>query len=230
MKKNILTAIMTLNLISAVIVLTAVLSAPVHAMASSTTKGQTAPVWPTQTATNGNLEYELVEIVRSDNVDYYPTILTVIAAQNAPEENESCVEFKSCDGFMYHTDVADGSVSEGECYQTIMYSNETTDPADDMIMTLRYQRIDLLPENESNRHNDTYSVLLKVTNIIPDRNAGVYCVTLVDSMGFEYYYESKDGDMCVNDYYTAIMDNEGTKYIYDDAIVSIRYERVDLFE
>lgn len=52
--------------------------------------------------------------------------------------------------------------------------------------------------------------------------------TLIDCNGFTWLYDEPE-DMEVDDFYTAVMDDNGTDEIFDDIIVSLRYERPDLF-
>lgn len=52
--------------------------------------------------------------------------------------------------------------------------------------------------------------------------------TLIDCNGFTWEYSDPD-DMEVDDFYTAVMDDNGTDEIFDDIIVDLHYERPDLF-
>lgn len=75
--------------------------------------------------------------------------------------------------------------------------------------------------------NKTYSDLMIVTEI--DRESGL--VTLENSSGVQYsYYDDMEDDIDVNDYLDVTMFDTGKQnYIYDDEIVNVRYERIDLF-
>lgn len=67
-----------------------------------------------------------------------------------------------------------------------------------------------------------YSTLFRVVQI--ESNTA----TLVDCNGSSWLYDEPE-DMEVDDFYTAVMDDNGTDEIFDDIIVSLRYERPDLF-
>lgn len=68
---------------------------------------------------------------------------------------------------------------------------------------------------------DFYSTLFRVEQI--EQNTA----TLIDCNGFLWLYDEPE-DMEIDDYYTAVMDDNGTDEIFDDRIVSLRYERPDL--
>lgn len=71
---------------------------------------------------------------------------------------------------------------------------------------------------------DVYSTLFKVEKV--DRIEDV--AILVDCTGHEWLYTEPE-DMEEDDFYTAVMDDNGTELVYDDVIISIRYERPDMF-
>ena len=75
--------------------------------------------------------------------------------------------------------------------------------------------------------NKTYSDLMVVTEI--DYESGL--VTLENSNGIQYsYYDNMEDDITVGEYYDVTMFDAGKEnYIYDDEVVNIRYERVDMF-
>lgn len=68
-----------------------------------------------------------------------------------------------------------------------------------------------------------YSTLFRITDI----DLGL--VTVMDCNGNLFLFEDED-DWMVGDFLTAVMNDCGTESILDDEIVSVRYERVDLFE
>ena len=70
-----------------------------------------------------------------------------------------------------------------------------------------------------------YSNLFQIVET--DREQDV--VTVVDSNGFEYQFTEVE-DLEVGDFLTAVMDDNGTEEVFDDIIVSVRYERPDLFD
>lgn len=72
---------------------------------------------------------------------------TVMVNTVTPEPDQTCiVEFIDCngDGWEYASDDCD--FEPGECYTLIMYSNRTSTIYDDIILIVRYERIDLLME------------------------------------------------------------------------------------
>lgn len=75
--------------------------------------------------------------------------------------------------------------------------------------------------------NKTYSDLMIVTEI--DHESGL--VTLENSNGLQYsYYDNMEDDITIGEYYNVTMLDTGKQnYIYDDEIVNVRYERIDMF-
>lgn len=75
--------------------------------------------------------------------------------------------------------------------------------------------------------NKTYSDLMIVTEV--DYESGL--VTLENSNGFQFqYFDDMKDDITVGEYYNVTMLDSGKqKYIYDDKIINIRYERVNMF-
>lgn len=74
----------------------------------------------------------------------------------------------------------------------------------------------------------TYPVLLQVVSCEGTVQDG-FTVKLKNCHGFVYTVVWEDGDCDTGDFYTCIMDDMGTSCIYDDIVVTARYERVDLF-
>lgn len=74
----------------------------------------------------------------------------------------------------------------------------------------------------------TYPVLLQVVSCEGTVQDG-FTVRLRNCHGFVYTVTWEDGDMDAGDFYTCIMDDNGTSCIYDDIVIYARYERVDLF-
>lgn len=67
-----------------------------------------------------------------------------------------------------------------------------------------------------------YPRLFKVADVSKDY------VVFVDEYGFKWLWSDPD-DICLNEYYSAVLDDVGTIEWYDDEIISIHYERLDLF-
>lgn len=74
----------------------------------------------------------------------------------------------------------------------------------------------------------TYSTLLQVVSCEGSVQDG-FIVKLKNCHGFIYTVTWEDGDCDTGDFYTCIMDDMGTSCIYDDTVISARYERPDLF-
>ncbi len=66
-----------------------------------------------------------------------------------------------------------------------------------------------------------------VRDVVPLENEN-WNLYLEDSNGEIWIYESEDGDTEPGDYYSAIMYDNGTPQVYDDAILKLHYERLDL--
>lgn len=66
-----------------------------------------------------------------------------------------------------------------------------------------------------------------VRDVVETENE-TYLLYLEDSNSEIWIYESEDGDTEPGDWYSAIMYNNGTDEIYDDAILKLHYERLDL--
>lgn len=79
--------------------------------------------------------------------------------------------------------------------------------------------------------NDAHSTYPKLLQVVGIQGAyGDWCIDFMDTNGFTYHIDLEDGDFEVCEFYTCIMDDMGTELIADDQIVSMRYERVDLFK
>ena len=81
------------------------------------------------------------------------------------------------------------------------------------------------PEEFRDRH---YSILLKVVDIDDGNTDYTYWVILESCTGNKYSFEM-DRDVRIDDYYTAIVNDNGTPEVKDDKIISVKYERPDLF-
>lgn len=68
-----------------------------------------------------------------------------------------------------------------------------------------------------------------VRDVVPLEN-GNYNLYLEDSRNEIWIYENPDGDIDPGDYFSAIMYNNGTPQVYDDAILKIHFERIDLIQ
>lgn len=67
-----------------------------------------------------------------------------------------------------------------------------------------------------------YSKSAVVTDIIHERDC--HTIELTDKSGNVWMYESEDGDIDLGDEMALTMYDNETKTIYDDIIVSVRYE------
>jgi len=82
---------------------------------------------------------------------------------------------------------------------------------------------------------DCYSILLQLIDYEEDlydngsKQWYKYRLNLQSATGNTYYFVTTDGDFSVNDYFTAIVYDNGTYEVKDDKIISIKYERPDLF-
>ena len=67
--------------------------------------------------------------------------------------------------------------------------------------------------------------------IVTEIDYEFWLVTLENSNGFQFqYFDDMDDDITVGKYYNVTMLDSGKQeYIYDDKIINIRYERVDMF-
>lgn len=77
-----------------------------------------------------------------------------------------------------------------------------------------------------------YPQLLKVEYLQWDSKTytGKAILTTSNTGGFKYFLETNIDDMCVGDFYVAIMyDNNTPNNIEDDSIVKLHYCRPDLF-
>lgn len=75
----------------------------------------------------------------------------------------------------------------------------------------------------------TYPVLLQVVSCEGTVQDG-FTVRLRNCHGFIYTVTWEDGDCDTGDFYTCIMDDNGTSVIYDDTVIDAKYERPDLFK
>lgn len=75
---------------------------------------------------------------------------------------------------------------------------------------------------------ETYLTLLQVIDYDDGNSDKTFWVCFRDCNGNQYHFEMCS-DFSIGDYFTAIVDNNGTVYVADDKIVSIKYERPDLF-
>lgn len=82
-------------------------------------------------------------------------------------------------------------------------------------------------ENRQKKY-DFYPALLQVVSCEGSVESG-FQVKLKNSQGFIYSCTWEDGDMDAGDFYTCIMDTQGTLCIYDDTVIQARYTRVDLY-
>lgn len=81
-----------------------------------------------------------------------------------------------------------------------------------------------------------YPTLLQVTAVQglghddeSDMQEG-WLVCMRNAHGYIYRVHTDCGDYSVGEYYTCIMDDNGTQQIFDDIVVDMQFVRVDLFE
>lgn len=68
-----------------------------------------------------------------------------------------------------------------------------------------------------------YSELFIVKNVENLENSN-FLVLFENNNGYQFKYISEDGDIYENEIYTAIMYNNKTEKIFDDKIISIKYQ------
>lgn len=80
---------------------------------------------------------------------------------------------------------------------------------------------------ETYNPENIYSQLMLVKECCynPD---GTATIQLINCNGFIYEYITEDQDACLNDYYSVIFYDNKTPYIFDDVIISLKYDRPDL--
>lgn len=82
------------------------------------------------------------------------------------------------------------------------------------------------------RENKQYSRLLQIIDYEKEQlvdNTIQYDICFKDCNNILFHYLTDDADFMIGDYFTAIIDDMGTDNVWDDCIISIRYERPDLF-
>lgn len=82
------------------------------------------------------------------------------------------------------------------------------------------------------RENKQYSRLLQVIDYEKEElidGTMEYDICFRDCNSILFHYVTDDPDFCIGDYFTAIINDNGTDNVWDDNIISIRYERPDLF-
>lgn len=88
-----------------------------------------------------------------------------------------------------------------------------------------------IPEGHSSR----YSILLQLIDYEIDlyddgsNQWTEYRLCLASSTGNQYHFITQDGDFQIGDFFTAVVDDNKTAAVRDDIILSLRYERPDLF-
>lgn len=96
------------------------------------------------------------------------------------------------------------------------------------VIILGYSLFSKIFKNETDNQK-YYADLLQVIYIDNIDNE----ITFKNSNGFIYIYDYNneiDSDVCIDDYYNALMMESGKENdVRDDIIVNIRYERPDLF-
>lgn len=82
------------------------------------------------------------------------------------------------------------------------------------------------------RENKQYSRLLQISDYEKEElidGTMEYDICFRDCNSILFHYVTDDPDFCIGDYFTAIINDMGTDNVWDDRIISIRYERPDLF-
>lgn len=72
----------------------------------------------------------------------YPKVLQVVGVQGAV--GGWCLDMMDCNGFTWHVDIEDGGYTVGDTYSCIMDDMGTRQIADDTIVSMRYERVDLM--------------------------------------------------------------------------------------
>lgn len=70
---------------------------------------------------------------------------------------------------------------------------------------------------------EQYSTLFKVIDLNWENDLVIF----VDCVGFEWVWEGIE-DIEIGDIFSAIMDTCGTEEIFDDKIIDIKYQRLDM--
>lgn len=75
----------------------------------------------------------------------YAKLCVVVACQTNPKTYDTCVDFMDCMGNIYHMDSEkDGDIWIGDYYSCIMADMGTNIVADDRVIDIKYERVDLL--------------------------------------------------------------------------------------
>lgn len=133
-----LKAILTANLVLAVLILTYVLLTPVRAQESDMAGTQNTIGNPSNT---------------------YAKVMVVDAVQYNPEDGAE-IAFVDCNGLVYRCRSMDGDIYPGDVYTCTMDKNGTQDDVrDDIIIGIKYERIDLLIKQYNDRCNKRQALL-----------------------------------------------------------------------
>lgn len=79
--------------------------------------------------------------------DTYSKLMRVVDCQYNDNDNDNdtvCVILQDCLGFTYHYDTQNGDIWEGEYYTAILDNNNTEYIMDDIVLKIKYERVDLL--------------------------------------------------------------------------------------
>lgn len=78
----------------------------------------------------------------------YSKLMRVVACQYG-DNYTACVTFVDCMGFEYHLDLNDSDISPGEYYTCTLSNNGTEFIVDDIVLKIKYERVDLLMDATS---------------------------------------------------------------------------------
>lgn len=110
------------------------------------------PVRAQESAQKGTIELSTV----------YAETLVVDAVQYDPKTDIADVAFVNSTGTVYRYLYEGGDINPGEIYNCIMYTNRTPECADDYIMDIKYERIDLLIKGYNDRCNKRQAALTQL--------------------------------------------------------------------
>ena len=90
-----------------------------------------------------------------------------------------------------------------------------------MLLSLFYLIFQISSKNVS--HETYYPELFIVKNVENLENSN-FLILFENNNGYQFVYISEDGDIYENEIYTAIMYDNKTEKIFDDKIISIKYQ------
>lgn len=75
--------------------------------------------------------------------NYYSTLLKVVSVEWDTELKVGRAFFTDCNNNVYSTGIVDGDIFPGDFYTAIVYTNKTVFVYDDIIVKIKYCRVDL---------------------------------------------------------------------------------------